>query len=282
MARMQRHLAGLVAVVILALPICTNAAEKNADPWRFTLAPYAWLAGQSGSVGTLPGLPPADIDVDDSRIALSGGPAPTVERTNKEDWIDPVIGLKGRSFLGGSKFFVDGGLMLGLYRGVRFHVGRLCQPPVPVDPHLCHHRWVPVPGRRLQQRRIRLRRVPGRHSHGSRLEMVSKQVPPPAGRDSKFQIQDSRFSGGKCIRILWSSSVSLIHRETSIKAPVFVGPVTAPARQEKGRIGLDDAAFCLLGRCGDLPYEKPRLRARFHIRFHKPALERGEDQCVFC
>jgi hypothetical protein len=199
MARLPRQIAWLVAAAIMTLPLCTRAAEKNADQWRFTLAPYAWLAGQSGSVGTLPGLPPADIDVDfhddilgningalfllgevrkgkwggmvdiaytdiededatpvqilwkaatvqttswivsaaglyrfweedraymegvagvrywriDSRIALSGGPAPAVERTNKEDWIDPVLGLKGRSFLGGSKFFVDGGLTVG-------------------------------------------------------------------------------------------------------------------------------------------------------------------------
>ena len=199
MARWQRQLAYLVAVFIMVLPLAALAAEEHANPWRFTLAPYAWLAGQSGSVATLPGLPPADIDVDfyddilgningalflvgearkgkwggivdiaytdieddnatpaqvfwktaasqtkswmvsaaglyrfwekdrtymegiaglrywriDSRIALSGGPAPTVERTNTEDWIDPVLGLKGRSFLGDSNFFVDGGLTVG-------------------------------------------------------------------------------------------------------------------------------------------------------------------------
>jgi len=38
--------------------------------------------------------------------------------------------------------------------------------------------------------------------------------------------------------------------ETSVEAPVCVWPVTAPARQKKGRIGLDDAAFCLAGRYG--------------------------------
>jgi len=47
----------------------------------------------------------------------------------------------------------------------------------------------------------------------------------------------------------------LIKNETSIEAPVCAGPVTAPALQKKGRIGLDDAAFCLLGRFGDLPYK---------------------------
>jgi len=34
------------------------------------------------------------------------------------------------------------------------------------------------------------------------------------------------------------------------KSVFFVGPVTAPARQQKGRIGLDDAPFGLPGRYG--------------------------------
>jgi hypothetical protein len=42
----------------------------------------------------------------------------------------------------------------------------------------------------------------------------------------------------------------LINRETSIEAPFCVQPVTAPSRQKKGQIGLDYAAFCLLGRYG--------------------------------
>jgi hypothetical protein len=45
-------------------------------------------------------------------------------------------------------------------------------------------------------------------------------------------------------------ATSLITRKTFVEASVFVGPVTARARQQKGRIGLDDAAFCLLGRYG--------------------------------
>jgi hypothetical protein len=41
-----------------------HAASTGDDGWQFQLAPYAWLAGQSGTVATTPPLPPADIDID--------------------------------------------------------------------------------------------------------------------------------------------------------------------------------------------------------------------------
>jgi len=41
-----------------------QAQTEKSDQWQFQIAPYAWLAGQKGSVATLPGLPAADIDVD--------------------------------------------------------------------------------------------------------------------------------------------------------------------------------------------------------------------------
>ena len=45
-------------------PFSANAGPSSGDQWEFQLAPYAWLAGQNGKVATLPGLPPADVDVD--------------------------------------------------------------------------------------------------------------------------------------------------------------------------------------------------------------------------
>jgi hypothetical protein len=53
------------------------ADPSSGDQWEFQLAPYAWLAGQNGKVATLPGLPPADVDInfyDDIRgnINLAG------------------------------------------------------------------------------------------------------------------------------------------------------------------------------------------------------------------
>jgi len=49
-------------MLIFLLPAHSAAADN--DTWHFQLAPYAWLAGQSGRVATIPPLPPADIDID--------------------------------------------------------------------------------------------------------------------------------------------------------------------------------------------------------------------------
>ncbi len=184
---------------VLFMCVSAQAQSKSADQWTFQVAPYAWLAGQKGTVATLPGLPPTDIDVDfyddilgningalfligearngrwgvladiaytdiededptpygifwssttsrtkswmvsaaglyglvekdrafldviagirywniDSQLSLAAGLLPAQSVSNKEDWIDPIAGFKGRTFLGGSKFFVDGGLVIG-------------------------------------------------------------------------------------------------------------------------------------------------------------------------
>jgi hypothetical protein len=49
-----------------SLIACFSAhAESNGgQEWEFQLTLYGWLAGQSGTVATLPGLPPTDVDVD--------------------------------------------------------------------------------------------------------------------------------------------------------------------------------------------------------------------------
>jgi len=52
----------ILLITLCVFPIQGSASEN--DDWRFTIAPYAWLAGQSGSVGTFPGYPAADIDID--------------------------------------------------------------------------------------------------------------------------------------------------------------------------------------------------------------------------
>jgi len=48
----------------LVLSLSAYAELNSSDKWKFQLTPYALLAGQEGKVATLPGLPPADIDVD--------------------------------------------------------------------------------------------------------------------------------------------------------------------------------------------------------------------------
>jgi hypothetical protein len=193
-------LCGLLFFQILSFS--ASAEPTGGDSWEFQLAPYAWLAGQNGTVATLPGLPPADIDVDfyddiwgninladmlvgearkgryglfmdivytdiemedptplgifysavnsqtkswmvsvaglfrlaerqnqfldviagvrywsvDSELTLKGPQFPFLSPrsiSNKEDWFDPLIGLKGLSVLGNSKFFISGGLGIG-------------------------------------------------------------------------------------------------------------------------------------------------------------------------
>jgi hypothetical protein len=49
----------------------------------------------------------------DSTLSLRAGALPEREVSNKEDWVDPLVGLKGLSFLGASKFFISGGLAIG-------------------------------------------------------------------------------------------------------------------------------------------------------------------------
>jgi len=183
---------------LLFVSSSASFAASSGDSWEFHIAPYAWLAGQEGTVATLPGLPPADIDVSfsddiadniqgalmligearkgslgftaevaytdiesdatipgenfttltsqsqswivsaggfyrffeneqgfldglagvrywsiDSELTLSGGPLGAFAVDNREDWFDPMVGLKGLSMIGSSKFYVSGFILIG-------------------------------------------------------------------------------------------------------------------------------------------------------------------------
>ena len=191
---------GVLSAVVWCFPV--HAEPKVGDKWNFQLAPYVWLAGQKGTVATLPGLPPADIDVDfyddilgnikgaimlvgearkgrfgivtdiaytdiemedptplgvfysaltsqtkswmvsaagfyrlvehqdrfldvmggarywsiDSELTLKGPQFPFLpERSisNREDWVDPIVGFKGFTPIGQSRFFVSGFFTIG-------------------------------------------------------------------------------------------------------------------------------------------------------------------------
>jgi len=191
-----RSINGLLVLLFLCFPV--DAASQSSDRWSFQLAPYAWLAGQKGTVGTLPGLPAADIDIDfyddvlgningalmlvgearkgqyglvmdvayfdieddeatpgpyfssvnsrtkswivsvaglyrlaetkrafldvvggirywsvDSELTLRGGLIGDRGISNKEDWVDPLVGVKGLMPIGESRFFISGMLALG-------------------------------------------------------------------------------------------------------------------------------------------------------------------------
>ena len=49
----------------------------------------------------------------DSELSLNAGLIGSREMSNKEDWVDPLIGLKGLIPIGESKFFVSGAFVLG-------------------------------------------------------------------------------------------------------------------------------------------------------------------------
>ncbi|KIX15773.1 hypothetical protein, partial [Dethiosulfatarculus sandiegensis] len=174
-----------------------NSGEVQEDGWRFHIA----LAGQKGSVATLPGLPAADIDINfyddifgningaimllcgarkgrlgvivditytdiesenitpgpffsqvnsraktwmgsiavfyrlvekqgafidltagarywsmDSELILKQGLIAQRQVSQKEDWVDPMVGLKGRLPLGESGFFISGFMNIGGFK----------------------------------------------------------------------------------------------------------------------------------------------------------------------
>ena len=200
MNKVKRRVGYIAALLsfcfIMNTPPAFSAGTQ--ESWEFHLAPYAWLAGQSGKVATLPGLPPADVDIDfyddilgnlngalmlvgqarkgpfgisadiaytdiesdsalrgdyfttltsqttswmislagfyrlfendrfhvdglggarywsvDSQLALSGGPLGSYSVGERESWVDPVIGVKGMSKLGDTRFFLSGFAMIG-------------------------------------------------------------------------------------------------------------------------------------------------------------------------
>jgi len=49
----------------------------------------------------------------ESKLSLEAGLLPARKISNKEDWVDPLVGLKGLTPIGESKFFVSGALAIG-------------------------------------------------------------------------------------------------------------------------------------------------------------------------
>jgi len=70
--RLDELVCRLTLLLFVLTAITTWAVESRADDqskngtkalaWEFAVSPYLWAAGLEGETGTLPGLPPADVD----------------------------------------------------------------------------------------------------------------------------------------------------------------------------------------------------------------------------
>lgn len=69
-ANFLRHIgAPTVAALAIVVAATLTAGVHDAvaqDAWQYRLTPYGWLAGLKGDVGTIPGQPPAAVDVSPS------------------------------------------------------------------------------------------------------------------------------------------------------------------------------------------------------------------------
>ena len=77
---------GLLYGLLTCFP--AHVEPQSGDQWTFQIAPYAWLAGQKGTAGTLPGLPLTDVDVDfyDDVLGNIKGALFLVGETRKGRW----------------------------------------------------------------------------------------------------------------------------------------------------------------------------------------------------
>ncbi len=71
---MGKKRAILASLVLLATP--QAALSENA--WSFKVLPYIWMSGLTGDVASLPGTPPASIDVSFIDV-LENRPRPATE-----------------------------------------------------------------------------------------------------------------------------------------------------------------------------------------------------------
>ncbi|SFT80813.1 hypothetical protein [Sedimentitalea nanhaiensis] len=56
------------AILTLILTLAGPLRAQSLPDWEFRLTPYLWMAGLQGQVGTVPGLPPVDVDLSFSDI----------------------------------------------------------------------------------------------------------------------------------------------------------------------------------------------------------------------
>lgn len=83
----------------------------RSEMWLFNAAGFYRLVDQGDTfVDVLAGFQYWSVE---TTLMLKAGTAPGQEIAEKEDWIDPVVGVKGKTPLGSSKFFVNGYFNIG-------------------------------------------------------------------------------------------------------------------------------------------------------------------------
>ncbi len=91
-------------------PYFSSVSSRTKNWIVTTTAFYRLLDRSNGYLDLLGGIRYWEVE---SGLKLSAAALPKQSVTNKEDWLDPVVGLKGLYRLGDSKFFLSSGLFVG-------------------------------------------------------------------------------------------------------------------------------------------------------------------------
>jgi hypothetical protein len=91
--------------------ILYSAVDSRTKSWMVSVAGLYRLAeGQNGFLDAIAGLRYWSVESD---LILKAGLLPERSVSNNEDWFDPLIGLKGLTPIGSSRFFVSGAIAIG-------------------------------------------------------------------------------------------------------------------------------------------------------------------------
>jgi hypothetical protein len=91
--------------------ILYSAVDTGTKSWIVSAAGlYRLIDHQNRFLDAIAGVRYWSVDTD---LNLKAGLLPELSISDSEDWFDPLIGLKGMSALGNSKFFISGGIVIG-------------------------------------------------------------------------------------------------------------------------------------------------------------------------
>jgi len=91
--------------------ILYSAVDSQTKSWMVSVAGLYRLAeGQNRFLDAIAGFRYWSVESD---LTLKAGLLPERSVSNSEDWFDPLIGLKGFTSIGSSRFFVNGAFAIG-------------------------------------------------------------------------------------------------------------------------------------------------------------------------